>query len=121
MTGPLIQNFSLPADDSAVLNVQVNPVEGVTLVGSTIFWRVYEQQFGLPLPGVDPVIVKTTDHGIEVDDPDLLKFHITVEKADTVNLLRNFYHEARIEYLDGTGVTILYGVLTIGGTEVRPS
>jgi hypothetical protein len=121
MSGPLIQNFSIPADDSAVLNVQVNPVAGVTLVGSTIFWRVFEQEFGIPIPNVSSVLVKSTDHGIQIDDPDLLKFHITVDKPDTVGLLRNYYHEARIEYPDNTGVTIMYGILTVGGTEVRPS
>lgn len=116
---PTIQNFSIPANDDVDINFDVDPDDGASLVGSTIYWRAYEQEFGLPVSGVDPVLTKVLDDGIQITDPDAGQFVVTILADDTVDLLRNYYHEARIKDTDGNWVTVTTGIMTVTGTEVR--
>lgn len=116
---PTTQNFSIPANDDVDLNFDIDPDDGASLVGAVIYWRAYEQVAGLPVAGSDPVIEKVLDDGIQVTDPDLGKFTVSVNAADTVNLLRNYYHEARVYDVDGNWVTVTTGIMTITGTEIR--
>lgn len=116
---PIIQNFSIPAGNDADLNFDVGPDDGISLVGSQIYWRVYEQMNGLPVPGTDPIIEKTTDNGLQVTDPDAQLFTVRINKADTIDRLRNYYHEANIVDVDGNDVTVTMGIMTVTGTENR--
>lgn len=115
----MIQNFSVPAGDSVDINFDIDPDDGVSLVGATIYWRAYEQQFGQPLPGVDPVIEKYTDHGLQVTDPEAQKFTVELDRTDTIDLLRNYYHEATIRDPNDNWVTVTLGIMTVTGTENR--
>lgn len=118
---PIVQNFSIPAGDSTDINFDVDPDDGISLVGSTIYWRVFEQMNGIPTAGVDPIIEKYTDNGLQVTDPDLQTFTVELERADTIDLLRNYYHEATIEDVDGNFTTVTLGIMTVTGTENRPA
>lgn len=118
---PLIQNFSIPAGDSADLNFDIDPDDGASLVGSTIYWRVFEQENGLPVAGADPLIEKYTDNGLQVTDPDLGTFTVSIDPDDTIDLLRNYYHEARVKDEEGDWVTVTIGIMTVTGTEIRVS
>lgn len=117
---PIVQNFSIPAGDDTNLNFDVDPDDGVSLVGSTIYWRVFEQVFGLPVAGSEPVIEKYTDNGLQVTDPDEQTFTVELDREDTIGLLRNYYHEATIKDVDGNYVTVTTGIMTVTGTENRP-
>ena len=120
MAGPIVQNFSIPADDDVELDFTLVPTGQIILgPGSEIFFDAYESQFGAPIPGVDPVIVKVLDHGIEITDPDLLTFTVTILRADTAGLLRNYYYEVRIVDAAGLSITTTIGILTVTGTEIR--
>ena len=119
MAGPVVQNVSIPAGDAADLNFDVDPDDGQTLLGADIYWKVYEQEHGVPKLGVDPVIVKVLDDGIQITDPDALKFTVAIQREDTVGLLRNYHHEAKIIDPDGNHVTVNYGVFTVTQTENR--
>ena len=117
---PITQNFSIPAGDSVDINFDVDPDEGGSLIGSTIYWRAYEQESGLPVAGSEPVIEKVLDDGIQIVNPDTLQFVVELDRADTVNLLRNYYHEATIKDQDDNWVTVTLGIMTVTGTENRP-
>ncbi len=116
---PIMQNFSLPAGDAADINFDVDPDAGQTLMGSMIYWEMFEQKHGVPVPGVDPVVRKVLDDGLQITDPDELKFTVSLQRADTIGLLRNYYHEAKVVDVDGNHVTVTQGVATITQTEIR--
>jgi hypothetical protein len=120
MSGPVVQNVSLPADDDAELDFTLSPTGDITLgPGSEIFFDVYEQQFGQPIPGTPAVLSYVLNHGIQITNPDLLQFTVTVARADTVGLLRNYYYECRVMDVNGSSVTTTVGIFTITGTEIR--
>ena len=117
---PRIQNFSVPAGNAMRVHCDITPDDGVSLFDADdILWRVYEQTLGIPTLGVDPVIVKSLDHGIQIEDPVLLKFYIDLDEADTLGLLRNYYHEGTVIALGGLPVTVVYGILTVTQSENR--
>jgi len=116
---PLIQNFSVAANNDTDINFDVGPDEGASLVGSIIYWRVYEQEFGLRVAGVPAILEKYTDNGLQVTDPDLGKFIIELDKEDTMNMLRNYFHEATIVDENGNTVTVTQGIMTVLNTELR--
>lgn len=120
MAGPIIQNFSLPADDDAKLDFTLLPSSGVTLgPGTAIIFSVYEQEFGIPIPNVPAILTKVLDHGIEITDPDTKQFTVTLLRADTAALLRNKYYEVRVVDVNDLAVTTTNGILTVTGTEIR--
>jgi len=116
------QNFSVYANNTTDVTIDIDPDNGITLVGATIVWNVYEQEFGQPLFDVDPVIRK--DNGVNgtivVTDPNLQKLKIPLTPDDTVALLRNYYHEATVVDLNRGQITVANGIMTVLGTENRP-
>jgi hypothetical protein len=120
MSGPVVQNVSVPADDDAELDFSLTPTGDIVLgPGSQIFFDVYEQQFGQPIPGTPAVLSKVLDHGIQITNPDLLQFTVTIARADTVAMLRNYYYETRVVDVNNSSVTTTVGIFTITGTEIR--
>jgi len=115
------QNFSVYAGAQTDITIDIDPDDGVTLVGSIIVWRVYEQELGLPTVGAEPVIEKDNDVGgtIVVTDPDLQKLKVPLVSADTVGLLRNYYHEATVIDPDRGYIPVANGIMTVLGTENR--
>jgi hypothetical protein len=116
---PVIQHFSVPAGDSCTINFDVDPNDSVTLDNTEIIWEVFAQIHGIPDFEVDPVLTKTLNHGIEVTDSGHLRFAVTLERADTLALLRNYYHEAKLIDQDNNHVTVTYGIMTVTQTEIR--
>jgi len=120
VAGPIIQNFSIPADNDVELDFTLLPTSGVALgPGTEILFSVYESEFGAPVAGVPAVLSKTLDHGIQITDPDTKQFTVTVARADTVALLRNYYYEVTVVDVNGDATTTTVGILTITGTENR--
>lgn len=117
------QNFSLYAGNDFELTIDIDPDDGVTLVGSLIYWKAYEQRFGQPVAGVDPVISKNNDDGgtIVVIDPDTQKLKVPLTSADTIGLLRNYYHETTVVDPERGEITVATGIVTVLGTENRTS
>ena len=110
------QNFTLPAGYNEVIMFSVNPIVASSLLDVIIWWRVYEQVFGLPVTGLPPIIEKS---GLGIDSP--LSFTVQLETADTIDLLRNYYHEASI--IDAANQVIggLFGIMTVTATLNRES
>ncbi len=115
------QNFTVYAGNNTNVTIDIDPDDEVTLVGSVITWKVYEQQYGQPVDGEDPVISKdnSVDGTIVVIDPDLQRLKIPLEYEDTVELLRNYYHEATVEDAELGVITVANGIMTVLGTENR--
>lgn len=117
-----IQNFSVPADSDQDIYFSVAtalPDEG--LGGCTVYWRVYEQEFGCPVHGADPVIEKSSlsGGGIAILPSPPSTFIVSLLHADTLNLLRNYYHEALLVDVFGNQDTIVCGVMSVTQTENR--
>lgn len=123
---PLIQNFTLPAGDTATIPVTIDPAtlgnfdwDDETMQA---WWEVYDQAYGVPAPGVNPIIVKTNLSGSSLIIPDSPSYTFLIEMvtADTIGLLRNYYHEATIIDVNGVRITPFSGIMTITPTENRP-
>lgn len=115
----LIQNFSVGAGNSQVINFDIGPDEGVSLADASIFWRVYEQANGITSDD-PPVITKSTGgSGITVTDPTALKLTIELTRADTLDLLRNYYHELMVENEDESFDVVACGIMTVTTTKNR--
>lgn len=120
----LIQNFAIPADNDLTIELDITPLMSMdTLAGSNVFWNVYEQQYGVPVPNVDPVITKSTlspGGDITILDSPTMSALVTVLRADTVGLLRSYYHETTVRDITGNISTVNCGIVTITPTENRP-
>jgi hypothetical protein len=116
------QNFSIPADDDAYVSFTVDESvkDIITLVGSTIWWNVFPMQYACPVPGQPAVIAKTTPLDVQIPESPALTFYVQIFRADTVNLLRNYYHEARVLNHQQQLVTVTVGVMTVLPSEGRP-
>jgi hypothetical protein len=117
------QNFSIPADDDAYVSFLVDEsvVDITTLQGSQIWWNVYPMQFACPVPDEPAVIAKTSQSGdIIIPESPALSFFVQIYEADTIGLLRNYYHEARVLNAQQQLVTVAVGVMTVLPTEGRP-
>jgi hypothetical protein len=117
------QNFSVYANNTTDVTIDIDPDDDITLVGAVILWNAYEQEFGLPVAGVDPVIQKDNGVGgtIVVTDPATQTLKIPLTPDDTVGLLRNYYHETTVVDPDRGQITVATGIMTVLGTENRPT
>jgi len=109
------QNFSIPAGYNEVITFDVDPAVIDSLVDTQIFWRVYAQQFGIP--DADPIIMKSSHSAGEIvgiDSP--LSFTVQMYTADTLRLLRNYYHEASILAANGEVIGGSWGIMTVTET-----
>lgn len=108
-------NVTIPAGDSASV---VLPFDAV-YSGQEIVWALYEQEYGIPDPDAAALLTKLTGgHGVSVLSPPT-QFAVYLDEADTIGLLRNYYHEATAIDLDGDRVTLVTGIFTVTATENR--
>lgn len=122
MSGPVLQNFSIPAGDDVELDFTLTPANSGAEIGpgAQIYFSAFEQTFGVVAEDIPPVIEKVLDHGIEITDPDTKKFSVTVAgETDTILLLGNYYYEAQVVDLSGKTVTATQGIMTVTQTEIR--
>jgi hypothetical protein len=118
MTAPVIQNFSVPAGNDTVVPLKA-PADA-PLAGD-IYWRVYEEAFGIPDFDTSPAALiekSTIDGGVAVGSP-ATSFSVQIERGDTVELLRNYYHEATLVDASGNISTLSCGIMTVTDTRNR--
>ena len=117
-----IENFSIPAgSDQDIYFTVATTQPDDTLEGATVYWRVYEQEFGAPVDGVAPVLEKSTEsgHGISILPSPPMTFRVSLLRADTLDLLRNYYHEALLVDATTNKDPIVCGIMTVTPTENR--
>ncbi len=119
MSIPLVQHFSIPAGDGISVHFDVGPDGAISLLGSDIYWVAYKQKHGI-VTDPTPVIKKVLDFGLQIDDPTLLQFTVEIDKADTINLLGNYKHEALV-LIAGRRITVANGIMCITETDNRES
>lgn len=108
------QNFAIPAGYNEVITFDVDPAVTPSLQDTTIWWYVWNEQFGIPIMDGHPLIQKP---GSGIDSP--LSFTVQLETADTINMLRNYYHEASILNAVGEVIGGSFGIMTVVETVNR--
>ena len=113
----LIQNFSVPADNDVTVPLKIDPSLGLTSLAGTVYWRAYEQSFGIPnwdVPsGTAALIQKSSTDGSITETSPAAGIHIHIHRGDTEFLLRNYYHEATLVDLSGHVSTLCIGIMTV--------
>lgn len=108
-----LQNFSLLAGDDETVTFTVDQTSGIDirLSGMLIEWKVFLQDNGV-VSNETPLISKTLTDGIVIV-PSPEGFVVTIARADTLGLLGNYYHEAKV--IDGLGdyTTVTQGIMTV--------
>lgn len=115
---PSIENFTIQAGDDITLKFDVSPDEGVSLAGSTIRWWAARSAYSKP-DKINIMKSSAVGDGITIDDPDALTFSVALDREDTLNLIGDFYHEAKVTDPAGNFVTVTKGTMTIERTVVR--
>lgn len=108
------QNFSVYAGDGTTVSIDIDPDDGLTLVGSYIEWLLFAQEYGQPVG--DPILSKSNGEGgtLTVTDPDAQVCEFPLEEADTVDLEpRNYCHTTRVRETGGAFVTVAHGIMTV--------
>ena len=111
------QNFAIPAGYNEIITFDVDPAITPSLVDTVIWWRVYNEMFGIP--DGPPILEKTMGDIVPYDSP--LSFTVQMYTADTLNLLRNYYHEATIINAAGEDIGGSWGIMTVLATYNRES
>lgn len=118
MTAPVAQNFSVPAGNDAV--VPLTAPAAAPLAGD-IYWRVYKEAFAIPDFDSSPAALiekSTLDGGVAVASP-ATSFSVQIARGDTIELLRNYYHESTLIDPAGNVSTLNCGIMTVTDTRNR--
>lgn len=114
---PLIQNFSVPAGNSISIDFELPPPDDQIHAGFDVIFKVYAQQYGVPLFPLQVLITKSLlGGGITLGTPPI-SFTVTLVGADTITLLKNYYHEESIVDPSGGTLTSAQGIMTVTPTE----
>ncbi len=113
------QNFSVYAANETDVTIDVDPDDGITLVGADIEWKLYAQEFGQP--SGEALLTKTTDDdSVTVDDTSGQLFSFLLTEDDTKDMdPRNYYHEATVRDPGRGPITVAHGILTVLQTKNR--
>jgi len=93
------------------VSVDIDPDDEVNLVGAVIVWKVYNQKFGTPVEGEDPIITKDNGVGgtIVVTDPETQTLEFPIEGEDTADLASaNYYCKMTVD-----DIPVAIGMMTI--------
>jgi len=111
------QNFSIPAGYNEVITFTVDPAVTPTLLDATVLWKVYQQQFAIPMG--PPILEKGGPDITPIESP--LSFEVQMMTADTINLTpENYYHEATIINAAGEVIGGSWGILCVTETQFVP-
>ncbi len=108
----MLSNFSIASGDDLDKPFQIDAADGISLVGASIAWRVYDQTSG-SVSSLVPIIVKSTDSpdgGISIP---------TSPAADTISLLGNYYHSAQVVDSGGKVTTVFSGIMTVTASPIN--
>lgn len=114
-------DFSLHQGDTMRIHFALKRQDGnpLELVGAELRWQASR----LKAPGVfgsTPLLSKTEQNGIEIDDDLNGLVTVVLEPQDTINLKGDFYHE--LESLDASGdvATVYTGTFQVKKALIKP-
>ncbi len=115
----LMQHFAVPADNDLAVTLKIDASLIEAVDGGMIYWRVYEQSFGVQTQPPIIVIEKSSaDGSIRVSSPPQ-SCAVQLDRGDTADLLRNYYHEGTLVDAAGNISTFNYGIMTVTETSNR--
>lgn len=107
----IIQNFSVPAGNSLTIKFDVG--DGAVLLHNpeAVTWKAYGQTHGV-VDDATVILSKNLGGGITVADS-LEYFSVSLDPADTVGLLGNYYFEAKLTDESEEVITLTQGIMTV--------
>lgn len=111
-----LQNFAVARGDDETVTFNMIKDSGINLadMGITVVWKVFEQSTGVVADDAVAIITKSVGDGLEITpSPSPGKFTITIAHADTVELLGNYYHEAKVTDALTAITTVVQGIMTV--------
>lgn len=114
-------DFSLHQGDTMRIHFSLKRQDGnpLELVGAELRWQASR----LKAPGVfggTPLIVKTEQDGIDIDDDLNGLVTVRLDPADTLNLKGDFYHELESVDANGDVATVFTGSFQIKKALIKP-
>jgi len=115
-------NFEIKAGNSRTLRFTVENLDvsdESNLDGATIEWKAIKGRFSkmeiVPVDGEATIQKSSTASpgGIQIIDVAARIFEVQLDPEDTVGLGGNFYHEAKVTYVNGEAATVARGVMEI--------
>lgn len=122
MVSTPIQNFSIPRNTDARITVSVSSeVSTDSLVGCSIVFKVYAQQYGIVVDGSQPLIALSTVGGqitIPPSPVNLMEFDVAFAAALTLPLaFGNYYYEATVTDTISNRDQVVLGILAVTTAE----
>lgn len=117
----IIDSFSIQAGDNADLLFEIDLEDGITLADSEVYFAVYAQAYGIPDLSGGVVFLKSTIEGnVTVIGSPGNQFTVSIVPADTVDLLHNYYFEAKVVDINGNNSTVTAGIMCVEPTAIAP-
>jgi hypothetical protein len=119
----ILQNFSVMVDNDSEILFDIGPddADAINLdFVQDLMWAAYPQTLGVPDMSA-PLITKRIGTGIQITDPLLMKFVVTIAGEDVAGLNGNYYHEVRILEDLGVLTTTTIGLMTVVDPAVVPN
>lgn len=116
----VIQNFSVPANDDVEVGFTFDAGHEIEQNGSTATWAVYAQSGGV-VDRSTRLLVKTTSDDITWPASPGDTFSVRINRADTADLLGNYYHEVEVVDANDDHTTVTTGIMTVTLTAINGS
>lgn len=116
-----IQHFSVSAGDDAELYFTIDTDTGITINGAEVLFEVFPQAHGIPDKTDGPIISKSTGAStIAVIESPPNHFLVSLVSTDTVDLLHNYYFEAKVVDVNGNNTTVTKGLMCVTEAQIAP-
>jgi Protein of unknown function (DUF4054) len=116
------QSFSVYASNDTDVLYDLSPdADAINLeFVESLTWTAYPQVMGVPDMTL-PLITKAVGTGIEITDPLLMQFTVTLAGEDTAGLAGNYYYDIRLVANHGELTTTTVGLMTVIDPAVVPN
>jgi hypothetical protein len=110
----IAQNLSVYVQNDTDILYDLSPdADAINLeFVESLTWTAYPQKMGVPDMTM-PLITKTVGTGIEITDPLLMQFTVTLAGGDTDGLAGNYYYDIRLVANHGQLTTTTVGLMTV--------
>jgi hypothetical protein len=116
------QNVSLLVSNDTDILYDLSPdADGINLeFAESLTWTAYPQAMGVPDITL-PLITKGIGTGIEITDPLLMKFTVTIAGEDVAGLSGNYYYQIDLVANHDELTTTTTGLVTVIDPAVVPN
>jgi hypothetical protein len=111
------QDFSVPAGDEATVTIDIGPDVAPGLTGQDVIFRAFALANGVPDRTAALIEKSVSGGGVVVTSEPSQTAAISFDRADTLALLGNYFHEVSIQDVSDNYITVASGVMTVGPVE----